>query len=117
MELQNFAVARGDDETVTFNMIKDSGINLADMGITVVWKVFEQSTGVVADDAVAIITKSVGDGLEITPSPSPGKFTITIAHADTVELLGNYYHEAKVTDALTAITTVVQGIMTVLEAQ
>lgn len=114
MELQNFSIPAGDTDTVTFEVVPDTGIDILLSGLHVTWKVYDQEHGVVDDDAVAIISRSLGAGIEIVPSP-PG-FVVTIEGSDTLALLGNYYFEAQVIDALEAVTTVTQGIMTVTEA-
>lgn len=115
MELQNFSVIRGDGEEVTFDIVDGSGVDIKLSGIEIEWKVFAQETGVVVDDATPLFTKSISHGIEIIESPE--SFKVTIEGADTEDLLGNYYHEAKVIDGLGIKTTVTQGIMTVLEAQ
>lgn len=115
MELQNFSTIRGDGEDVTFDIVEGSGVDVSLPGIEIIWSVYEQETGVVADDAEPLFEKSLGHGITIQESPQ--RFVVTIDGDDTDELLGNYYHEAKVIDGLGGKTTVTQGIMTVLEAQ
>lgn len=112
--LQNFSLLAGDDETVTFTVDQTSGIDIRLSGMLIEWKVFLQDNGVVSNET-PLISKTLTDGIVIVPSPEG--FVVTIARADTLGLLGNYYHEAKVIDGLGDYTTVTQGIMTVLEAQ
>ena len=45
--------------------------------------------------------------------PSPEGFIVNIDRADTLNLLGNYYHEARIVDGLGEDITVTYGLMTV----
>lgn len=110
--LQDFSIGAGNDAlipvTVGSTIIGDTLV-----GAAIRWEVFDQVFGVVADGALALITKSDTDGISVTDSP-PMVFTIALAGADTRDLpLGNYYHEGCVIDEIGGRETVIAGIMTV----
>ena len=118
--IQNFSIPRGNSMDVTVNIETDVvGETLE--GADVYWSAWEQQHGVVLTDSSGnrlppLIQKSVSSGLTVPGSP-PMEFVISFDQADTVGLLGNVYHEAEVVDPLGNHVTVMQGIMTVTEAE
>ncbi len=109
--IQNFSAPAGDDLEIVF--VFDPGYAVAEDGAVVEWKVYDQSVGI-PDLSEPILSKSTSDGIDFPPSPGT-EFTVRLNSADTVDLLGNYYHEAKVTDINGDLSTVTTGIMTVTQ--
>lgn len=59
--------------------------------------------------------KSTADGGVSITDAANGKFTVTLAPADTKTLaVGTYYHEAEVTDSLGNVSTVTVGKVTLI---
>jgi len=118
--IQNFSVPRGNSLDVTVNVETDVvGETLE--GAEVFWSVWEQKHGVVTTDATGarlppLIQKTVGHGITVLASP-PMEFVISMEQPDTVGLLGNFYHEAEVIDGDGNHVTVMQGLLTVTEAE
>ena len=118
--LQNFSIPRGNSLDVTVNVETDVvGETLE--GADVFWRVWEQAHGVVATDSSGarldpVVSKSVGHGVTVL-GPPPMEFTIQLDPAHNVGLLGTFYHEAEVVDPEGNHVTVMQGIMTVTEAE
>jgi hypothetical protein len=83
----------GDDLTVAFTV---AGLNLT--GATVRWEAFAWEAGPKygVPSATADITKTTGDGIEVTGAEA-GEFEVTLVPADTSALAGTYFHEAQVT--------------------
>jgi hypothetical protein len=109
--LQNFSVPAGDTVPVSF-AITDPTISLH--GAVVVWEAWASLHGLPIPGLPPVISKSSlasPDGIDITPSPEG--FIVEIERADTLNLLGNYYHEARVVDSLDEDITVTYGLMTV----
>ncbi len=101
--LSNFSIASGDDLDKPFQIDAADGISL--VGASIAWRVYDQTSGSVSS-LVPIIVKS-------TDSPDGGISIPTSPAADTISLLGNYYHSAQVVDSGGKVTTVFSGIMTV----
>jgi hypothetical protein len=111
--LQNFSIPSGDVQPVQFQ-IEDDTISLHAAMISV--EVFGQTHGV-QDGNPPIITKTNGSPGGITLIESPASFTVAFERADTINLLGNYYFEARVVDSLNEFITVTYGIMTVTQTE
>ncbi len=118
--IQNFSISRGNSLDVTVNVETDVvGETLE--GAEVFWSVWEQMHGVVVTDSSGnrlppVVAKTVGHGITILGSP-PMEFVIEMNMPDTVSSSGNFYHEAEVVDPLGNHVTVMQGILTVTEAE
>jgi hypothetical protein len=110
--IQNFSVAAGNAVPITFDVGPDGVNTLTDC--TIVWKVYNQAFGEPNGDPI-ISKTSPSDGIEIV-DPIYQVFEVDLVKADTLELLGNYYHEATVIDALGNESTPTVGIMTVTQA-
>jgi hypothetical protein len=115
--IQDFSVPQGATLDVDFLIVPPGDVALA--GARVLWRAWEQSFGVpiIADPSGTplgpLIAKDSELG-EIDLLESPESFTVHLLDADTQLLpLGNYYHEAHVTDANQNDTPVTQGMMTV----
>ena len=116
--IQDFSVPQGATLDVDFLITPPGDVALA--GGRVLWGVWEQAFGVpITVDTLSglplgpLITKDSRDGgIDILASPE--MFTVHLLDADTMLLpLGNYFHEAHVTDANGNDTPVTQGTMTV----
>lgn len=91
---QDFTIWEGDDEQLLFTTDDGSGnpYNLA--GASIEWAMSLNAV------SAPIVTKSTGGGgITINNPPTAGKFTVTLADADTAGKPGTYYHEARVTDS------------------
>jgi len=109
--IQNFSVPQGDTTVVNFDVDPDEGVNLS--GATIIWRVYNQRNGLKYGDP--IISKATdGDGIEIT-DPDLLKFAVLLNRDDTIDLLRNYFHEAKIYDSQKDGVTVTVGLMTVTE--
>lgn len=108
--IQNFSIPAGDSADINFDVDPDDGASL--VGSIIYWRVFEQSHGVPVAGEDPLIEKYTDNGLQIT-DPDLGKFTVEIEPDDTIELLRNYYHEARIKDVDDNWVTVTVGIMTV----
>lgn len=113
--LQDFSIPADNDAVVTVTVIDPPGLSLA--GTTIEWRAYQQLHGVtISTVALAKSSSSHGGGIAIPGSPAD-VFTIAFAAADTAALLGNYYHEATVIDAIGERSTVMYGLMTVLQTE
>jgi len=106
---QNFSVPAGDAAELNFDCSPDD-VGTTLLGSTVYWCVYEQECGVASGDA--IVKKVLDHGLQII-DPTDLTFQVILREIDTVDLSGNYYHEAFIVDEDEAIITVTIGIMTV----
>jgi len=107
--IQNFSVPAGDAIDVNFDVDPDAELETL-LGTTPYWVVYEQVFGVPTGDP--IIKKVLDNGLQIT-DPELLKFTAALSYNDTVDLLGNYYHEAFVIDGNDDHVSVTVGTMCV----
>lgn len=113
--IQNFSVPRGNDATINVDVTSDvAGETLH--GADIEWKVYEQMHGVRTASVNPLIVKRLGAGITVPGSP-PMLFVIGLDAIDTSNLLENFYHEAMVTDEGGNKITVLQGVMTVTEAE
>jgi hypothetical protein len=112
--IQNFSIPAGNSVEIDFELPSPDDEILS--GFNVVWKAYEQEHGVVTIPLVTVITKSL-EGGGITLGTAPISFTISIAGADTVNLLDNYYHEAAIVDPSGGVITSAQGVMTITQAE
>lgn len=114
--IQNFSLPAGDGFTVNFTVTSDDDeATLA--GAAILWQAFEQEHGVPKVDVDPVISKSVGDGIEVTGQPTDLTFKLTLGEDDTISLLRNYYHEVTITYASGKRATPTVGIMTVTQTE
>ena len=114
-EDQNFEMYAGESKVITVTVMDDATppVPIDLTGASIEWIVKRSE-----DDAVGLITKTVGAGIALlNQTTHKGEFTITLAPADTASLGGaSYYHEAEVTDVATNVSTVTRGILTIKKA-
>lgn len=110
--MQEISVPGGND--VEIDVVMDDGTDLD--GANVEWFVFAAVLGV-PDITVPILIGKSTQGATITLAASPASsFTIALSAGDTTDMLGNYYHEALMSDAQGNRSTIVQGTFTVTQA-
>lgn len=107
---QNFSIPANDDVDLNFDIDPDDGASL--VGAVIYWRAYEQVAGLPVAGSDPVIEKVLDDGIQVT-DPDLGKFTVSVNAADTVNLLRNYYHEARVYDVDGNWVTVTTGIMTI----
>ena len=103
-----FELIAGDDAALVVTVTDpatDQPVSLA--GATVRWGLFALSGAAVVEKT------SPSAGVTINDAAS-GVFEVQIAGADTQDLAGDYRHEAEVTSAGGAKSTVVQGIVSIV---
>jgi Protein of unknown function (DUF4054) len=110
---QNFSLFVRDTTDVEFDIgPDDTGTNLA-FAEVLTWKAYPQVLAV-PDKTEALITKEVGAGLTIT-DPLLMKFTVELQASDTNGLAGNYYHEVMLVAQQGRVSTLLTGLMTVID--
>jgi hypothetical protein len=86
---QNVDIIQGESRKVEVTVTDQNG-NLLDISNSAIcWAVFKQSD--------SVFTKTVDNGIKLT-DPTKGIFEITVAHEDTLNLIGSYKHECRLTD-------------------
>ena len=82
----------GDTVTIRFTAREADGSLINITGMEIVWQLAREG----ATDPVLV--KSVTDTTVTITDGAGGKFEIKLTPDETVDLLGDYYHEAKVVD-------------------
>ena len=99
---ENFDIFGGADETLTLHA-RDSSNNVFDLtGMTIAWMVGKPPQD--PQMRSAIITKT---GTIV--SASAGTFSVTVGHADTQDMWGEYLQQGMATDGSGNVTVVTQG--------
>lgn len=106
---QNFETFSGNDVVLVVTVEDaDAGdgspLNLAGAQ-EVIWALAKRA------NATAILTKTLGDGVEITDAAA-GEVEVTLTSADLEPLRGDYYHEMRVTNSAGQKATVMYGDVT-----
>jgi hypothetical protein len=97
---QNFEMFQGDTKNIVVTV---TGTDLT--GASIKWAMKRSVSSTVVD-----VSKSIGNGISITSaSPTSSVFEIKLDPADTINLKGDYYHEAEVKDAQNNVSTVMTG--------
>jgi hypothetical protein len=114
---QNFSMVSGDDQEIQFTVADtdfESPTPTLD-GATVYWQAFYSKFSTPGD---VVISKSSlsGHGIVIVDDVNR-VFVVTLERPDTLGLIGNFYHEAKLVDETGNVTTVTVGIMTLTQAK
>ena len=99
----NATMWQGETRRLVFTLT--GTINLSAGGSTAIaWKLSATA------DTTALLSKAVGTGITID---SATQFTVALAPADTADLSGPYYHEARVTNSTGDQGVVAVGTLTV----
>lgn len=111
---QHFSVPAGDDVELVFDIDLNDEITLT--SALVLFHVYEQQYGVVADSAVVLArhSDSGNGGVTIPGSPS-NRVIVSLTKEETLNFLRNYYFELKVVDVDGNNSTVADGIITFLQ--
>lgn len=111
--IQNFSVPAGDSVQVSFEVQPDpdGDEDISLHNAIVYWRVYPAVFGIRVPGSGALIEKVSPTNIEILESPK--MFIATIDRPDTLDLLGNYYHEATVESPSGEIVTVTTGTMNV----
>jgi hypothetical protein len=113
--LKNIAVEADNDVLIQLDLSQVDIINFPHARIF--WNVYDQQYGSPIAGSPPVISKSV-DGATIILIDSPThKAIIELSAVDTVNLLRNYYHEATLVDFSGNISTLENGIFTVLPTE
>jgi len=109
--IQNFSIPADNDVELDFTLLPTSGVALGP-GTEILFSVYESEFGAPVAGVPAVLSKTLDHGIQIT-DPDTKQFTVTVARADTVALLRNYYYEVTVVDVNGDATTTTVGILTI----
>src|SRR5215467_12562369 len=115
---QNFSLIAGDDTDVDYGLVPPPPYPMDLTQVDMTWTAYPQVRGV-ADKTDVVIVKSLADGSITIDDAAQYQFTVSLASADTMPLLGplagNYYYEIVVVDPAynDRRSTVTIGTMTV----
>lgn len=99
--MPNFSMFAGDTKVLEIVVVDESNV-VVDLTATVIrWQLAKQVTD------SPIISKSIGSGIEVVSAPG-GRFNVSLAPADTLNLSGTYYFESEL-DKAGVISTVLTG--------
>jgi hypothetical protein len=112
MAILNFSVAAGNSLELA---IPVDGLELS--GALAYWRLYISTYGAPTPLSVPMIEKDNDHLGGVVLVPSPESMIVNLTKTDTEDLAGNYYYEAKVNEHDGEVTTVAQGIVTVLETQ
>ena len=102
---QNASLYSGTDHILEITVYAADGTTPLDIsGAAFVWRLTDERDTVV-------IEKTVGDGIEIVDGAA-GRCNITLGHAETARLVGQYPHHLKMTDASGRTVVVLTGELT-----
>jgi hypothetical protein len=114
---QNFSIPADDDAYVSF-LVDESVVDITTLqGSQIWWNVYPMQFACPVPDEPAVIAKTSQSGDIIIPESPALSFFVQIYEADTIGLLRNYYHEARVLNAQQQLVTVAVGVMTVLPTE
>jgi hypothetical protein len=113
---QNFSIPADDDAYVSFTVDESVKDIITLVGSTIWWNVFPMQYACPVPGQPAVIAKTTPLDVQIPESPAL-TFYVQIFRADTVNLLRNYYHEARVLNHQQQLVTVTVGVMTVLPSE
>lgn len=108
MNDQNFEMFQGDTKKLAVTVADSAGAAVDLTGATVKWRMAPK----VASPTATLSKQTGGAGIDLT-DPVAGVFTVNLNSSDTQQLVGEFYHEAEVTDAAANITTVLTGRITI----
>jgi len=110
--VQNFSINAGDPVRVNIDVNPDTGVSLIP-GVQIFWTAFKQRFGVPVTTEPPAIRKVLDAGIEID-DPDTLTFHVDLDAADSIDLLGNYYHETVIQSVAGDKLTVNCGEVTVL---
>lgn len=111
-QVQDFEIHAGSDLSITVPVTDDGTADGTPIDITSVLGITWAAEG--AESGTRALTKTLGDGIELSgDSGEDHIFVITLTDDDTINLLGWYNHEARITDAAGEKTTVLTGMLEV----
>ena len=104
--ISTIKLTEGDSARFTVT-VKDSAGAVVDLtGVTAIkWQMARSAFATTAD-----LSKALGSGVTITDAPG-GVFQVDLTPADTADLLGDFHHEAEVTDGAGDVATVFCGTL------
>lgn len=102
--MQNDTGFAGDDKVLEIDVTED-GVAMDITGLTIEWRLARRL------HETSVLTKTVGSGITITNGVG-GIFQVALSDTDTANLIGDYYHQAYVTDGSGNLVTVTEGIIT-----
>lgn len=100
---QNFDMYQGDDKQVSVTTYGEDGVTVLDISNCAInWVLYKRYPENI------VLTKTTSSGITLT-IPASGVFLITLVPVDTENLLGEYNHEAELTDLAGYISTIMVG--------
>lgn len=105
MAVQSFTMFSGDSKSLVVSIVDDSDVAV-DVSTATTIKYWLAKN---ASSESAEFSKAVGSGIAVATST----VTVTIDAADTESLVGNYYHELEITDAVGLVYTAFSGRVTI----
>lgn len=99
-------IIRGDDTTINITCLDDNGAAIDITGYTIFFTV---KSNINDADASAVISKQTSSHT----SPTQGRSTITLAHADTDIAEGDYIYDFQLVSGSGAVTSTERNILTV----
>jgi hypothetical protein len=107
--VQNFSIHAGEDCELEVTSYRNGA--LVDLtGSKVEWFLRKHPT---SKTALLTKTSTPAAGIVIGTPPSNGKFTVTLAKADSLTLLGVYAHGSSVVDGATKTFPILHGYVTI----
>ena len=114
---QDFSIPADDDAIVSF-FVDESVVDITTLqGSQIWWNVYPMQFACPVPGAPALITKTTGDASITIPTSPELTFYVEIVRDDTIDMLRNYYHEARILNPQQQLVTVTVGIMTVLPTE
>lgn len=107
---QNFEIYQGNTrEIIILVTDDDTGLPMNLSGYSIRWVAYEQTSKSI------VLEKTSGGGGITVPNPANGEIVITIANADTQNLVPKLYnHECEISISTTSVITTTVGTMKVL---
>ena len=94
----------GDAKVFTVNVVKESDGSEVDISLATAIT-YDLARTINDIPGEVLVEKTLGSGITILPldaetNPNNSRYQITLDESDTADLLGDFYHESKVVDAL-----------------
>lgn len=107
---QDFTMRQGDSRLVNITVVDEYASPLDISSVQVNWIMYKRNP----DNPV--LQKTTTSGVVLT-APTSGILTIHLAPADTLNLLGRFYHECEITDISGNVSTVTEGSVTIFKSK